>query len=315
MRGSGEINLRETMIVPEIVQEQWRIQICHIARIACCRRVLIIAQSKGVTTVITAGKSGKSLTWIPDLSRFPPVDPSLPFQQFIMHTRQWYCPLRRSRVIPIRWPDGRLFGAIVLVSPPLRIYPAMDDSYRFLVEETLRLGLQTAKSKVEAGYEKLVDPLHRELFARMVNRSMDDSNIALLSIGADNGRQIREQYGDESEMQAMAVLARRMVSRIRGTDLLCSLEDGRFLALMREADTLQHVAAFTQKLLAAAREDIHFPNQQISLRVSIGVAFNKETVRDYDQLVRQAHAAMYQARRAGGDRFVIFNPGISEPGQ
>lgn len=305
---NGDIPSRDEMTVPDIVQEQWRIQVCHIARLSRARRVLIAGWNAGKPTVYAAGKPGGSSDRTPDVRLLPRIDAARPARTFLLRTGGFLRFPIRCRAIPIRWPDGRSFGAVVLLSPSLGACSSMEDSFRFVVEETLRLGLQAARSKAEAGYEKPADPLQRELFSKMVRRSMNDRSIALLSIGADNGPQVREEFGAEREMQAMAVLARRMVSRVRNTDLICRLDDGRFLAMMRQADTLQHVASFTQKLLSAAREDIHLDDRSVSLRVSIGVAFNRETVQDYDQLVRQANAAMYQARRTGGDRFVIFNP-------
>lgn len=304
----GNASSRDVMTIPDIVEEQWQIQVCHIARLSRARRTLIVGWNGDKPVVYAAGKPGGSRARTPDVRRIPRIDAAGPARTFLLRTGGFLCLPVRCRAVPIRWPDGRNFGAIVMLSPSLGACPSMEDSYRFMVEETLRLGLQAARSKAEAGYEKPADPIQRELFSKMVCRSMNDKSIALLSIGADNGPQIREEFGAECHSQAMAVLARRMVSRVRNTDLICRLDDGRFLAMMRQADTLQRVASFTQKLLSAAREDIHLGDRSISLRVSIGVAFNRETVRDYDQLVRQANAAMYQARRTGGDRFVIFNP-------
>ncbi|NLG36807.1 MAG: diguanylate cyclase [Clostridiales bacterium] len=293
----SEGDLHDTTAVPGIVEEQWRIQVCHIARLARARCAAIVGWEQGKSVVYAAGRPGKIVSGTQGLESMPAPDFAGEVRQFTLRSR-WPRLFIRCRAIPLKWPDGVVRGALVLTGA-VKPWPRMEESYRFMAEETLRLGLQSVSGTR--------DPLlSSEVFARMVRRYMDDRSIALLSISADGADSSSGDKYAALRSRALSVLARRMASRIRETDFICG-QDGRFLVLMRDARELSQVAAFSQKLLSCAREDIHFPERRVTLRISIGVAFNRETVRGYDQLVRQAQAAMYQARRAGADRFVIFN--------
>lgn len=292
--------LRDTTTVPGIVEEQWRIQVCHIARLSRARCAAIVGWEQGKSVVYAAGRPGKVVIGPRCLENIPAPDSAGEVRQFTLRSR-WPWLIMRCRAIPLRWPDGVVRGALVLTGA-VKPRPRLEESYRFMAEETLRLGLQA----VSGTRDPLLSP---EVFARIVRRHMDDRSIALLSISAEEADSSSGDRSAALRSRALSVLARRMASRIRDTDLICG-EGGRFLVLMRDARELAQVAVFSQKLLSAAREDIHFPGRRVTLKISIGVAFNRETVQDYDQLVRQAQAAMYQARRAGADRFVIFNAEI-----
>lgn len=57
-----------------------------------------------------------------------------------------------------------------------------------------------------------------------------------------------------------------------------------------------------EKIRAALNQPFHLSDCELSISPSIGIALYPAHAQDYQQLIRHADEAMYEAKRAGGNR-------------
>jgi predicted signal transduction protein with EAL and GGDEF domain len=70
---------------------------------------------------------------------------------------------------------------------------------------------------------------------------------------------------------------------------------------------VEHVA---ERILAGLKELVVLERREISPRASIGIAVAGSGHADPDELMRNADVAMYEAKRTGKDRYVVFHAGM-----
>jgi diguanylate cyclase (GGDEF)-like protein/PAS domain S-box-containing protein len=151
--------------------------------------------------------------------------------------------------------------------------------------------------------------LNRRAFENEATRQIDflrryGPGGALFLFDIDRFKEINDTLGHQAGDEALRTVARVVLDSTRATDTRARLGGDEFVILFpgigpNEADIL------ATGLLASVR---HRPNGDLALdamTASLGIAlFDQSTGETLDELLARADAAMYRAKRAGGDCFV-----------
>ncbi len=124
--------------------------------------------------------------------------------------------------------------------------------------------------------------------------------VAVMFIDIDFFKSINDQYGHAAGDAVLQAFAARASAVLRSADTLARLggdEFGLIADNLHDRRDAENVAA---KLIAATREAFVLnDHQQANLSVSIGIAFTSEGTAEANSMLRQADAALYEAKRAG----------------
>ena len=204
-------------------------------------------------------------------------------------------------------------------------YRAADGSYRWLrwtttTDESRALIYATARDvtetkKLEAELLELAqtDPLtglfNRRAFEGEAERQLDflrryGPGGAVMLFDIDRFKSINDSYGHKVGDEALKKVADVIAGRKRGTDTSARLGGDEFVILFpgvgpKEAELL------ATGLLGSIREQSVGPEgSTINITSSIGVALVTQADAEHiGTLVAKADQSMYEAKRAGGDRF------------
>lgn len=165
-------------------------------------------------------------------------------------------------------------------------------------------------NELEAGRDVLTRLLNRKYLSVVLNKQINyarshNASFAALSIDLDHFKKINDSYGHEAGDLILQQFALLLLNRSRAGDYLFRMGGEEFLIILvdvTEANAVhtaekirQHIAAETFRL-----------SQDAKLRVtaSLGLAmFNGHP--DYQQLLRRADAALYEAKGSGRNRVVV----------
>ncbi len=147
----------------------------------------------------------------------------------------------------------------------------------------------------------------------------DDSPVVLAFIDLDRLKEVNDTLGHSFGDALLTSVAQRLAACARPGDCLGRLGGDEFaLARLLPPGTpavlaLEQAVALGEQLRAAvAAPDPLLPVPAHS-RASIGLAVSGGAAVDDDQLLRDADVAMYEAKKAGGDRVQVADPSRAMP--
>jgi len=125
-----------------------------------------------------------------------------------------------------------------------------------------------------------------------------------LSVGffdIDHFKQINDQYGHQAGDEVLCALVDFLSKQIRIYDTFGRLGGDEFLILAPGMDTANYKNLFERLVSSISTARIKTNSGELALTVSMGVAIGGAES-SVDQLLNDADAAMYQAKRQGGNR-------------
>ena len=132
--------------------------------------------------------------------------------------------------------------------------------------------------------------------------------IATMFIDVDGFKHVNDTFGHSAGDQFLQIIATRLSSVIRETDTVGRLGGDEFVVLVEGETLFAGAELVAERLLAVLRQPFELDGalgRPQACSVSIGVALGQRATAD--QLLHDADLAMYQAKQAGKDRFVVFD--------
>ena len=214
-------------------------------------------------------------------------------------------------VSPTAWATA-IIGASVM---PLLVFQAI----AALNASTLDLLAQAARQRERirelathdqlTGVPGLMLALDRlEQALRAMNRS--GAKVGLLFIDLDGFKQINDTLGHAAGNAVLQSVAKRMSATLRAVDTVARIGGDEFLVLLTGPASEADVSCVARKLLQAINEPMQYGDAVVNARGSIGATFVDQPGLLAEDVIRAADAAMYEAKRAGGQQVVVA-PGIA----
>jgi len=184
---------------------------------------------------------------------------------------------------------------------------------------------ESLKRQIEQRKEvelKLIHDAHHDALTNLPNRVMFNSrlelaiaskqrysehNFALLFIDLDRFKNINDTLGHHAGDEFLVEAAKRIDACKRSHDLLARLGGDEFVVLVDKFHTLSDVEAVAQRIVDSIGSVFIIEEKEVFSGASIGVA---EITSNYvlaDDVLRDADAAMYQAKNLGRNRYIIFD--------
>ncbi len=175
-------------------------------------------------------------------------------------------------------------------------------------------GLVDSESKAKrlAGHDLLSGLPNRLLFTDILEIELEKIEeqggaLALFYIDLDRFKEINDSFGHEAGDRVIVAVARRMQETLRATDTVARFGGDEFAILQPNVKSLYDSEQLARRVLAALREPFDIGDNQVRVGASIGMALGPADARDGEVLMHCADLALYRAKTAGRNRFVVFN--------
>ncbi|MDZ8051469.1 MAG: putative bifunctional diguanylate cyclase/phosphodiesterase [Aulosira sp. ZfuVER01] len=176
-----------------------------------------------------------------------------------------------------------------------------------------------------SNYDNLTGLPNRDLFRDRLYQNVSQSQnyqqlVAVLLLGIDDFTGISHALGHETANQLLRTVAQRLNSGLGKTDILAHLNQDEFAIACTDILSFESVIKRSQLLLSTLSKPFLLEGQQIHLTASIGIAINDiGDVSDnlcgernnVNQLLQQAHIALYQAKQQGRSQYQFYSPEIN----
>ncbi len=189
----------------------------------------------------------------------------------------------------------------------------------YLVSAQARADAEAAAARLH--HLSLHDPLtglpNRTLLVELLDRAVararrSRSVAAVLFIDLDDFKSVNDNYGHHVGDQLLAAVADRLRGLLRPGDTLARLGGDEFVGLCEDMSGAADAEIIAQRIIAALAVPFDLPQVRVSVTGSVGVAFSGPGQNIPAILLRNADFAMYQAKRRGGGRHHLIEPGARE---
>jgi diguanylate cyclase (GGDEF)-like protein/PAS domain S-box-containing protein len=149
---------------------------------------------------------------------------------------------------------------------------------------------------------------NRTLFKDRLQRALvrTRSPIAVMLLDLDGFKAINEDFGHSAGDALLVQVAARLSSALRPTDTVARFGGDEFAILLEGGGETETNAA-AARLLSIFEVPFAIEGRSVVTEASIGIAYSNGGSPRVDEMLRDADAAVLQAKRKGGGRYELFD--------
>lgn len=132
--------------------------------------------------------------------------------------------------------------------------------------------------------------------------------FAVIFIDVDDFKTMNDTLGHEAGDDILVAVAERLVSCVRAIDTVSRFGGDEFCILCDSVDDEAHAIELANRITDVVGQPLRVDDVDLSVSLSIGVVVSSGAVTELHELLRQADAAMYQAKHSGKRTARIFHP-------
>lgn len=143
--------------------------------------------------------------------------------------------------------------------------------------------------------------------AQMLSRAERQPNgIAALYVDVDGFKHVNDSFGHAAGDEVLKTVSQRLLEVVRDTDTVGRLGGDEFVVLLESASAEAPPQMVAERLIEVLHQPIEIDgvDKTVGVSVSIGIAAGRRS--SPDELLRDADLALYAAKAAGKDRYVLF---------
>ena len=137
------------------------------------------------------------------------------------------------------------------------------------------------------------------------------SRFALLFLDLDGFKEINDSLGHDAGDHLLRQVSQRIRACLRQADRLARFGGDEFLVLIDPVRRRRDVEVVTRKILRAVATPLQLDGLMATVSASIGIAMFPEDGEDPSRLLKNADAAMYQAKQSGRNALRFYAPQIN----
>ncbi|GAB4383092.1 MAG: hypothetical protein Kow00121_44380 [Elainellaceae cyanobacterium] len=168
-----------------------------------------------------------------------------------------------------------------------------------------------------SNYDNITSLPNRELFCERLRQTLaqpenDQRLVTVLLLGIDDFTGLSHALDHETANLLLRAVAQRLTSCITQTDTLAHLGKDEFAIARVDIHSFESLIQFSQLLLTALAKPFLLEGKQTYITASIGITLNGlEQPCGIDQLLQQAHMALYQAKQQGRSQYQFYSPVVN----
>jgi diguanylate cyclase (GGDEF)-like protein len=171
----------------------------------------------------------------------------------------------------------------------------------------------------QAFHDSLTKLPNRALFSDRLQHALDrmtrrQESIAVLFLDLDEFKPVNDTLGHDAGDRLLVAVGERLQSCLRPEDTIARLGGDEFTVLLEDITDVRYAIRVAERLTEALKEPFDLDGEQASVTASIGIAVGTGREKTPDDLVRSSDQAMYEAKRSGKARYVVFHEGMTANG-
>jgi len=160
-------------------------------------------------------------------------------------------------------------------------------------------------------HDNLTGLPNRRLFRDRINQCIararrNKKTFALLYIDLDGFKPVNDTLGHEAGDEVLKKVAERLKICMRESDTASRVGGDEFVAILQDIGASEDAELVAQKIITRFSEPFVVCDHKVVVGASIGISVYPTDGTENDVLVKKADAAMYKAKKSGGNMFMYY---------
>ncbi|MBK8751457.1 MAG: PAS domain S-box protein [Candidatus Competibacteraceae bacterium] len=160
-------------------------------------------------------------------------------------------------------------------------------------------------------HDPLTELPNRVLFTDRLDHGIQrtvrgQARLAVLFIDLDHFKTVNDSLGHPLGDQALQMIAHQLTQAVRTSDTLARLGGDKFILMIEDINGVQDTVLIAQKLLNTFTQPFILAGYELYLSASIGISIYPTDGNDAHELIKNAEAAMYQAKAKGRNNYHYY---------
>ncbi|MCM1984804.1 EAL domain-containing protein [Lyngbya confervoides] len=164
----------------------------------------------------------------------------------------------------------------------------------------------------DAFYDAMTGLPNRVLLLDRVSQALkkckrhQQDRCAVLFLDLDRFKVINDSLGHMMGDKLIVEVSKRLLNCLRSEDTVARLGGDEFVILLKDVEGVDGAIAAAQKVQQILAMPFDLAGREVFTSVSIGIALGHRHYERPEDLLRDADAAMYQAKQEGKDSYIVF---------
>jgi diguanylate cyclase (GGDEF)-like protein len=153
--------------------------------------------------------------------------------------------------------------------------------------------------------------LNERIAQAIVLAQRHHKQVAVLYLDLDGFKDINDSLGHLAGDKLLQSVAKRLLDRARASDTVSRQGGDEFVVLLSEIRQADDAGIAAHRMLEAVARPHSIDEHQVCVSTSIGVSIYPADGLDAETLIKNADAAMYQAKQIGPQRYQYFQAALN----
>jgi diguanylate cyclase (GGDEF)-like protein/PAS domain S-box-containing protein len=132
-------------------------------------------------------------------------------------------------------------------------------------------------------------------------------SVGILYLDLDGFKLINDTLGHSEGDLLLRIMADRFKQSVRDEDTVVRIGGDEFVIVLTGVEQEDNLKIVATKLLAAVQEPVTLSRERVELSASIGIVMSRPSVHEYEELLKAADTALFEAKRQGKNRYCIYD--------
>lgn len=140
---------------------------------------------------------------------------------------------------------------------------------------------------------------------KILKEADPNRKVVIMFVDLDEFKQVNDTLGHEAGDDALKEVSRRITSLLRASDLCFRWGGDEFIIIAQGISEKIHTGLIARRVIRAINQPMTINGRLVEIGVSIGIAVAPDDGTNFEELLRKADKAMYEAKRVCKNTYVL----------